>query len=360
MPRCDCCNHESDAPLVLIGNMELYPDCVETETTTCDDCGEKILIRDAVMDEQITLCDGCYNSRYTNCSECGRIIPADEVCYGRNNMSYCTQCYEDYCRNIIHPYHYKPDPIFFGEGKRFFGVELEVDEGGEEDDAAIKLLDITDDRMYIKHDGSLDEGFEMVTHPMTLDYHRHHFPWKEVTQKAISLGYRSHQTDTCGLHIHVNRGSLGDTDEQQEGTIARILYFVEEHWNELVRFSRRTSYQLDHWASRYGRKDSPKELLYDIKKEGYGRYACVNLKNYATIEFRIFRGTLRRQTIIAALQLVDEICRAAISMSDEDIKELFWSDFVSMLDRSACPELIEYLKIRRLYVNEPFNSEEDV
>ena len=360
MPRCDCCSQETTAPLVSVDSMELCPSCFASETAVCDHCGARILIRDAIMDDSMTLCDACYTNSYTNCAECGRIIESCDAIYGRNGLPYCERCYDSYRQELIHPYHYKPDPIFYGEGSRFFGVELEVDEGGEEDDSAEELLQITGDQMYIKHDGSLDEGFEMVTHPMTLDYHCHHFPWKEVTQKAVSLGYLSHKTDTCGLHIHVNRTSLGDTEEQQESTIARILYFVEEHWNELVRFSRRTYYQLDRWASRYGRKDSPKELLSDIKKEGYGRYACVNLKNYATIEFRIFRGTLRYQTIIAALQLVDEICRAAISMSDEQMQNLSWSDFVSVLDKSACSELIEYLKMRRLYVNEPQNSEEDV
>ena len=47
-------------------------------------------------------------------------------------------------------------------------------------------------------------------------------------------------------------------------------------------------------------------------------------------------------------------------MSDEQMQDLSWSDFVSVLDKSACLELIEYLKIRRLYVNEPQSSEEDV
>lgn len=109
-----------------------------------DCCGAKLLIRDAIMDDFLTLCDSCYNSSYTNCTEC---------------------CYDSHRQESIHPYHYKPDPVFFGEGSRFFGVELEVDEGGEEDDAAEELLLITGDQMYIKHDGSLDEGFEMVTHP---------------------------------------------------------------------------------------------------------------------------------------------------------------------------------------------------
>ena len=71
---------------------------------------------------------------------------------------------------------YKPKPVFYGQVTRFFGVELEVDDGGEDCDYAEQLLSITGKRMYIKHDGSLDEGFEMVTHPMTLEYHCRDFP----------------------------------------------------------------------------------------------------------------------------------------------------------------------------------------
>ena len=52
--------------------------------------------------------------------------------------------------------------------------------------------------------------------------------------------------------------------------------------------------------------------------------------------------------------------RSPSTLSDEQMQDLSWSDFVSVLDKSARPELIEYLKMRRLYVNEPQNSEKDV
>ena len=39
-------------------------------------------------------------------------------------------------------------------------------------------------------------------------------------------------------------------------------------------------------------------------------------------------------------------------MSDSEIKSLAWSTFVSELDKEKYPELIRYLKERRLYVNE--------
>ena len=181
-------------------------------------------------------------------------------------------------------------------------------------------------------------------------------PWAEICHRAIRLGYTSHDAGTCGLHVHVSRASFGN-EEQQEEVIGRILYFMEAHWNELLKFSRRTQSQLDRWAARYGFKDTPKETLDNAKKSGKGRYACVNLQNRRTIEFRIFRGTLRYQSFIAALQLTDSICKAAISMSDEQFRSMSWSEFVSNLTHT---ELIEYLKSRRLYVNEIINSEREV
>lgn len=42
-------------------------------------------------------------------------------------------------------------------------------------------------------------------------------------RKARNLGYRSHQTSTCGLHIHINRNAFGDNQSEQEEAISKIL-----------------------------------------------------------------------------------------------------------------------------------------
>lgn len=83
----------------------------------------------------------------------------------------------------------------------------------------------------------------------------------------------------------------------------------------------------------------------------------MNLMNWATIEFRLFRGTLKYNTLIAALELVDAICDMAMNMTEDEIEKLSWSDFVSTIE---APELIQYLKERRLYVNDKTNTEEDL
>ena len=74
----------------------------------------------------------------------------------------------------------------------------------------------------------------------------------------------------------------------------------------------------------------------------------------------MFRGTLKYNTLIATLQMVDFLCDVALSLSDDEIKALTWSKFVSMISERTMPELIQYLKERRLYVNEPVAAESEV
>lgn len=111
---------------------------------------------------------------------------------------------------------------------------------------------------------------------------------------------------------------------------------------------------MNHWAARYGYKNSGKEILEHAKYDsGNGRYACVNLTNCDTIEFRAFRGTLKYNTLIATLQFVAHICKVALSLSEEEIQDLGWPQLVLLLTDESTPELIQYLKERRLYINEP-------
>ena len=220
---------------------------------------------------------------------------------------------------------------------------------------------ITNDTVYyVTEDFSAkhSNGFEIVTHPMTLDFHENNMPWAEIMEEAKKMGYLSHQAETCGLHVHVNRTTFGDTESEQEAAIARVLYFFEKFWEELLKFSRRTQRQLDHWAARYGYKEKPKDILDHAKgHNSAGRYTAVNLTNRDTVEFRMFRGTLKYNTLIATLELLDNICEMAVYLTDKDVQGLSWTSFVVGCTQ---PELVQYLKERRLYVNDAVASEEDV
>ena len=66
---------------------------------------------------------------------------------------------------------------------------------------------------------------------------------------------------------------------------------------------------------------------------------------------------MKYNTFIATLQFVDTICDVALSMSQSELEELSWSELVKKI---TYPELIQYLKERRLYVNDEVTVEEDV
>ena len=350
--------------LTEFDGLTLCDECLQNQTVICSHCGSRTWADDNANNGAFPLCQGCLVDHYTTCTRCDRLIHLDNAYYESDSLDepFCYDCFQNYSSNrAIKDYYYKPTPIFYGKGGRFFGVELEVDEACEDNEnseSVINIANASKEHIYCKHDGSLDDGFEIVTHPMTLNYHMDEMPWLAVVTELKEMGYLSHKANTCGLHIHVNRNSLGDTYIAQEATIARILYFFEKHWEELLKFSRRTNRQLDRWAARYGYKDRPKDILDHAKAgSGNGRYSCINLQNDNTIEFRMFRGTLKYNTIIATLQLVNRVCDVAFAMSDGELKEMSWTTFVSGCTE---PELIQYLKERNIYINEPIDTEEDV
>lgn len=361
---CCRCGQTITGTPVMMDDDPLCERCAEEETILCSRCGERIYRDDNAGDENSPLCQSCYENHYYSCDHCGRIIHQDDAYYARDDEDdeypLCYTCYSTRGK-AIQDYYYKPEPLFRGDGPRYFGAELEIDGAGEDGENACEIMEIANsnglENLYCKHDGSLDDGFEMVTHPMTLDYHMREMPWKKILHSAVQMGYTSHQAGTCGLHVHVNRNAFGKKEREQDAVIARILFFFEKNWEELLKFSRRTQSQLNHWAARYGYKDQPKELLDHAKKGNAGRYTSVNLTNADTIEFRIFRGTLKYNTLIATLQLLDRICDVALFLSDDQIKEMSWTTFVS---GCTAPELVQYLKERRLYVNEPVESEGEI
>ncbi len=341
----------------------LCQDCLDNNTYLCYRCGNRHWTDDSYSYNDSLICTFCYGNYYENCYECGRTLDDDDVYHvdDEDDHPLCEFCYDKVKDRCIQSYNYKPSPLFYDDPNSgydsypgsgiFYGVELEMDKGGEDNENAQLLLNIANDEadhLYIKRDGSLANGFELVTYPMTLKYHLSEMPWNKIMLKALQLGYRSHDTTTAGLHVHIGRAGLGETYEEQEDVIARIVFLVEQFWDYMLKFSRRTEEQVNRWAARYGHKENPKETLKNAK-DCYSRYVCLNLNNYTTIELRIFRGTLRYETFVAVLQLVDSICNIAISMSDEDLQNMSWVGFVDGIDEIDKPELIKYLKTKGLY-----------
>ena len=354
---CKCCGRA-----VLNENTHCINDeivcnrCFSRHYTLCPECGEIVSRDNLRYTNRGCVCENCALDHYSPCYHCDSLIHEDDLIFNDDdNNYYCGSCWNDLFNTFIHGYYFKPESKFYPNydgNALFMGVELEVDGAGECEENAKTLLDIANanrEHIYCKHDGSLNDGFEIVSHPATLDYHTNNINWCEVMETASDMGYKSHSARTCGLHVHVSRSALGDTFDERESTISKILYFIERNWDEILIFTRRTEEQLEEWANRYGIKENIAKT-YEYAKGDRDRYHCLNLCNDNTIEFRMFRGTLRHETFIATLQFVNLVCEICKTADNETVENLNWNRFVKLIPAEKYPELIEYLEIRHLNV----------
>ena len=320
----------------------------------CDHChrhfSENAL---GLYDDWNTYCDHCSDD-YVRCEDCDEILHYSNAVEIDGNY-YCSDCAEDHSHGSdLHDYGYKPLPVFYGEKPNedhqlFIGVELEVDDGEDANYLCGELEDY--EEIYCKHDGSLgDEGVEIVSHPCTLDYHMHSLEWAGIMAECIANNYASHNAGTCGLHTHVNRTFFGTTDDEQDLNIAKVVLLANRFFDShIVPFSRRKHSQLDNWAKKNTIQkiystDNDQTVSQKVKaSKNSGRYQAVNLQNKNTIEFRVFRGTLKYSTFIATLQFVDTICRFAKRIRINDIDNTKWEDIFVGTD---WPELNVYLQER--------------
>jgi len=214
--------------------------CADSNLIECDDCGELFTDELIFIDPSNTsYCESCM-SEYYSCEDCGRFVHERDV-EEIDGYYYCESCAEDN-RTYIRNYSFKPLPEFHGNGVKFFGVELETDLGDNRDSYARELYESSRDEnlYYLKEDSSLDDGVEVVTHPCTLEYHLSQFPWQEITNIAKEYEFKSHDAETCGLHVHISRAAFGEGEEEQEKNIAKLLFLVNNNWEDMVKLSRRT------------------------------------------------------------------------------------------------------------------------
>mgnify|MGYP002987870423 FL=1 len=102
-------------------------DCLDDLTLVCTDCGSHFLrTHNRSENDDFPICPECYDRDYTRCVRCGRIIDTDHCWYPLDNDDpYCADCCSTIENSPIHDYYFKPYPIFYGDGPRYFGVDTD-------------------------------------------------------------------------------------------------------------------------------------------------------------------------------------------------------------------------------------------
>lgn len=250
-------------------------------------------------------------------------------------------------KDYIHGWNYKPDYIkhfMDGENKRttlLLGAEIEV--GGNDDmrDIAIKNLVVKkciqimnssksdkEDLIYSTHDGTVQ--IELDTMPCSLEFHKNKMNYKKMFKYLDEMGYKGHDCNTAGLHIHANRDYLGKTKLQQELVISKILYIIEKFNDNICIIARRNN-DYSKFVGDRAKEDTALILFDKYKREG--KRAALNLEHKDTIEFRMFKSTLKYETFLLTLEFVKDIIDFAKSVSIEEIENMNWNDLMKTFSK---------------------------
>lgn len=189
----------------------------------------------------------------------------------------------------------------------------------------------------VKHDGSLDNGGEIVTIPATLKSQK--YRWTQFCESKTNFTNRckAWHTSTCGTHIHVDRRAVTPLE------IGKLLLFVNGKHNSsfITAFAGRGVTQ---WCKRYAK--NIKDGL-----ERTDKYESINTGKPNTIEFRMFRGNLSKSGIMRNLEFVHSLVRfvkqSPYDIDTDSLIDLRYENFVKWVglqdNRGMYPYLYKWL-----------------
>lgn len=328
--RCDDINHNDAHWYDVDGENWCYA-CID-EAYYCDRCDTYSSDSGYYLrDLGTNWCDHCC-SYYANwCDDCEH--------YVADNCDYCDVSENDYDGNrVIHDYSYRPDIVLHttkDDERLYFGFELEMELGDSRREAAIFASQALepDDYAYLKNDGSLEQGFELVTHPMSFDFlmdsEASGILWQTIEKLREQFYARSYQTRTCGFHIHISR--TGFTGGAHMHRFLNLVYSNKPLYSKLAG---RSSDQWAKFDDVYRRvydphnDEAPHKVIRTFKHkltngDNYDndRYSAVNTRNSATLEMRIFKGTMSVDALKAHIQLAHASVEYTRNLSVRDVRE---------------------------------------
>ena len=352
----------------------------------CYHCGEEIDEDQAICSE-ITgewYCEDCYWDEFSRCDSCGCECYHDEIYFTEDgNEALCESCFEEYQddqeqedyedENIIMSYHtrdigieylYLEEELTNGlsvEDLLYTGFEIEVYNSkniiSNNKMAHMIREKYPELKLVFEHDSSIgnssNDGFEIISEPMTLPYIKSiKEKLQDILQMLIDNGFTSHNNRYCGLHIHFSRNYFSDNEDKY---IQKLSLFFETYKDELKNFSRRKDFGWCQFISDTSGIDKrflkSSVILKDYAKKHPSHGIAINLGNTNTIEIRIFKGTLKFETLMASLELVHSLVRTIKTKETRKI------NFDNVVNYAGNEYIQEYCESRNIYNSQYMNDE---
>ena len=328
---CERCNDTgtSDDDYREINGSEIWCEhCTSNYANYCASCEEYSSGSTTyIADRGDYWCEWCTQDNTNYCDDCDNY-----------DAEGCTDCSQE--PETIHDYSYRPDLIFHTTDKDerlFFGMEIELEcRNGRYDPAEYAGRLEQYDLAYLKSDGSLNDGFEIVTHPMTHDFFKNEASEFWDTLAVLRDRYRvlTWGARTTGIHIHISRTGFKGGPHMH-----RFLNLVYSNQGLYSTIAGRES---DRWAKF---DDVNAAIVTGIDPEGYrsyktvrmfkhkimdgrntDRYSAVNTQNRDTLELRIFKSSTKPERIKGYMDLAHASVEYTRNLTLQQVKDGALSD----------------------------------
>jgi len=335
-------------------NRELYCENCADELIICENCDEVIWLNSQYFernwrltrDSEQWFCNDCLENR-CHWSEI-------EESWFRWSDNMPENEFDDDDDSDLNLRNWKPLPKFHGssETNSFFGIELEIEfensnfNHSETENLLLEISEQWRSGLWYHHmDGSLQNGIELVSHPMSAEFIKNELNLDFVAELR-NRGFRSWDTKTCGIHIHIDK--RGFDSPIHAYSFANLIYGNPLEWQKMAGRN----------STRFASFDPNARDLVSFEIKGKSRqrnrYVAVNCTNQNTFEIRIFRGSLNQARIRSAFELVigAQNYTRQISIKDIHLGKLQWNHFSKYLIENASeyPNANTYLE--KYYGNE--------
>jgi hypothetical protein len=252
----------------------------------------------------------------------------------------CSRCLKDFGK--IHNYTTRVPTILTFKAKKirnkfkplYLGIELEYNSTNKSMDAKIAHKTLHN-HAILKSDGSVPNGFEIVTCPAELDIHLESFkPFFMYKNTKTTL------TDdrNTGMHVHISRDAIGPF------SVGKMIAFFNNESNK-TNLEKIGGRQLNN----YCKQDSLRTFTYELNygREG-ARYNILNTNNVATVEIRMFSTPKTYEEFASKVEFADAISRycspANVNLPPKELIKFDNFKVFAMKNRKSYPNLFNVIK----------------
>jgi hypothetical protein len=268
----------------------------------------------------IATCSSCNNESVTE-------LMIDGVCHHCLDASFKLHNYSTRVESLLKFKATKVRP-----NTVYLGCELEY-ETNNRNRAQLNVGKLMHGHALMKSDGSIKNGFEIVTCPATLDIHLDIFK-KFYDNMPPDLKIEKN----VGMHVHVSRKPLSQL------TLGKMTEFLNRMDNK--QFIAHIAGRIDN---SYARMNDERTVTFPWKhRNGGDRYNALNLNNSNTVEVRLFATPMNYKEFASRLQFVQALVDYCMpAQSNESLKkQTHYESFMHWLSsrRRMFPELSYHLK----------------